>query len=105
MLKRDLKSAFPHIPVCTEDYYFLIFEWNGKYYIDIFLPFGLRTAPFIFNLFAEALHWILQGKYSWIPHHYLDDFIAFSPTGTYLNTAHGKFQSIYDQLGFLVADE
>ena len=79
MLKRDLKSAFRHIPVCTEDYCFLIFEWNRKYYIDLFLPFGLRTAPFIFNLFVEALHWILQRKYAWILHHYLDDFIAFSP--------------------------
>jgi hypothetical protein len=105
MLKRDLKSAFRHIPVCTEDYCFLIFEWNGKYYIDLFLPFGLRTAPFIFNLFAEALHWILQRKYSWILHHYLDDFIAFFPAGTSLSTAHGQFQSICDQLGFLVAND
>src|SRR5271156_6018275 len=60
LMKRDLKSAFRHIPVAVEDHWLLLFEWEGKFYIDAFLPFGLRTAPFIFNLFAEALDWILQ---------------------------------------------
>jgi hypothetical protein len=51
------------------------FQWNGKLYVDIFLPFGLRTSPFIFNLFSEGLHWILE----WLSNrqlvHYLDDFL------------------------------
>ena len=47
MVKRGLKSAFRYIPVCVDDHNFLVFEWNGKFYIDLFLPFGLRTAPFI----------------------------------------------------------
>jgi len=46
MLKRDLKSAFRHIPISPEDYWCLIFEWQGKYYTDLFLPFGLQTARF-----------------------------------------------------------
>jgi len=105
MMKRDLKSAFRHIPVCVDDHLFFIFEWNGKFYIDLFLPFGLRTAPFLFNLFAEALHWILQRKYSWILHHYLDDFIVFFPKGTTLNKAHTQFKSVCTQLGFLIAED
>lgn len=105
MVKRDLKSAFRHIPVCIDDHIFLVFEWNGKFYVDLFLPFGLRTAPFIFNLFAEALHWILQRKYSWILHHYLDDFISFFPAGTNPRTAGIQFQETCDQLGFLVAED
>jgi len=56
MLKRDLKSAFRHIPVSPLDQWLLLFEWNGKYYVDMSLPLGLRTAPRLFNLFAEALH-------------------------------------------------
>jgi len=38
----------------------MIFEQNDQFYVDIYLPFGLHTAPRIFNLFAEAIHWILQ---------------------------------------------
>ena len=60
LMKRDLKSAFRHIPVSACDHWLLIFEWKGKYYVDMFLPFGLRTSPRIFNLFSEAVHWILE---------------------------------------------
>ena len=45
MMKRDLKSAFRHIPIHPCDYWLLMFEWQGKFYVDMFLPFGLRTAP------------------------------------------------------------
>jgi len=39
------------------------------------LPFGLRSAPKIFNAVADALNWYLHQ--CGIPHvlHYLDDFI------------------------------
>jgi hypothetical protein len=40
----------------------------------------LRTAPFIFNLFAEGFHWILQSYLNWeFLAHYLDDFINVIP--------------------------
>ena len=38
--------------------------WQGKYYIDTCLPFGLRSAPYIFNRLATAIHWILQNNYN-----------------------------------------
>jgi len=44
MMKMDLKSTFRHIPVSSGNYWLLIFEWQGKYYVDMFLPFGLYTA-------------------------------------------------------------
>jgi hypothetical protein len=56
LMKRDLKSAFRHISVNPRNHWLLIFKWEGKFYVDMFLPFGLRTAPRIFNLFSEALH-------------------------------------------------
>jgi hypothetical protein len=105
MLKRDLKSAFRHIPICSEDHRLLAFEWNGEWYVDLFLPFGLRTAPFIFNLFAEAIHWIMENYHGWILHHYLDDFIAFFPPDTNLSPAGRQFEDICRQLGFQIAEE
>ena len=53
--------------------------WQGKYYIDTCLPFGLRSAPYIFRL-ATAIHWILQNNYNvQFILHYLDDFLTAGP--------------------------
>src|SRR5579859_4221235 len=75
--KRDLKDAFRKIPVSPLDHWLFLFEWNGILYIDLFLPFGLRTAPLLFNLFAEGLHWILDWICGRDLVHYLDDFLLF----------------------------
>ena len=77
MAKIDLKNAFRIIPVRPEDWNLLGICWRNEYYIDTCLPFGLRSAPFLFNQLATAIHWILQHKYQ-IRHllHYLDDFFT-----------------------------
>src|SRR5213075_373000 len=73
--KRDFKDAFRAIPLSPLDYWLFYFEWNGALYVDIFLPFGLRTSPFLFNLFAEGFHWIMEHVFSRSLIHYLDDFL------------------------------
>ena len=35
---------------------------NNSYYFDKVLPFGLRSAPYIFNQLSDALEWILLNK-------------------------------------------
>ena len=80
LIKRDFKKAFRHIPISPLDTPLLGFHWQNKYYAEQFLSFGLRTAPYIFNLFAETFHWILE---KWLENnslpavvvHYLDDFL------------------------------
>ena len=77
MSKIDLKNAFRLIPVHPNDWNLLGICWSNKFYIDTCLPFGLRSAPFIFNQLSVAIHWILQHTYS-VSHllHYLDDFFT-----------------------------
>lgn len=48
----------------------------------LILAFGLKTAPYIFNLFAEALHWIIQRHIPAALRHYLDDFPFIFPPGS-----------------------
>jgi hypothetical protein len=80
ILKRDIKDAFRNIPIAPHIQWLLGFEWKGIFYKETCLPFGLSTAPFIFNLFAEAFHWILQSWLQWnLLQHYLDDFITVIP--------------------------
>ena len=76
MAKVDLKSAFRMVPVRRNDWELLGMKWREAYFMDTCLPFGLRSAPYLFNQFAEALQWILQHNYGlqWLIH-YLDDYL------------------------------
>ena len=52
-------------------------KWQGHLYVDLTLPFGLRSAPFIFNSMVE---WILLNNHHLSDLlHYLDDFITVGP--------------------------
>ena len=56
LTKRDFESAFCHIPVSPIDPPLLGFQWEEAFYTERFLPFGLRTAPYLFNRFAKPFH-------------------------------------------------
>ena len=56
ILKHNLKDAFQNIPVAITNQRLLGFKWEKIIYTKCCLPFGLATSPFLFNLFAEALH-------------------------------------------------
>ena len=81
MSKLDIKSAFRNIPVHPSDWELLGMKWEGLYFFDMVLPFGLRSAPFIFDQFSSAIEWIIQHKLN-IPRviHILDDFFLATPT-------------------------
>ena len=78
-----LKNAFRLIPVRQQDWNLLGICWRGKYYIDTCLPFGLRSAPCIFNRLASAIRWILHNNHK-VEYllHYLDDFLTAGPPNT-----------------------
>src|SRR5436190_16670570 len=71
----------------------------------MFLPFGLRTAPRIFNLFAEALHWVFETLHEWNVTHYLDDFLFVFPPGTDLHPYSLQFDEILSSFGLSKAVE
>jgi hypothetical protein len=80
IMKRDIRDAFRIVPIAVPHRHLLGFSWRNTFYQECALPFGLRTAPVLFNLFAEALHWILLSRaYPGDLHHYLDDFISIFP--------------------------
>ena len=65
--------------MAPEDRYLLGFQWEGRTYVDIRLPFGLRSVPFIFSSIADALLWIMQKNGVMWGIHYLDDFLTITP--------------------------
>jgi hypothetical protein len=80
LAKTDIESAFRLVPIHPDDYELLGMCWEGKYYYDKVLPFGLRSAPSIFNQLSDALEWILLNKcnISFVCH-ILDDFLLIEP--------------------------
>jgi hypothetical protein len=105
LIKRDLQDAFRHIPIAPQDLWLLGFCWEGTYWVDCFLPFGLRTAPYIFDLFAKALHWILdtQATPEFETIHYLDDFLGVGPTSAAPEFSH-KFERTCNRLGLRIKE-
>ena len=75
MAKTDLKSAFHLIPIHPDDWHLLGIHWQSQYYVNIYLPFGLHSAPFLFNQLSDGLEWILKNNYG-IQYaiHILDNF-------------------------------
>ena len=60
MAKVDIKSAFRIVPIHPEDRWLLGMKWGGKLFIDTVLPFGLRSAPKLFNTLADAIEWVVR---------------------------------------------
>ena len=54
-------------------------QWEGSFYVDPMLPFGLRSAPKIFNAVADALNWYIIQLGIRNVLHYLDNFIVIGP--------------------------
>ena len=82
LAKIDIKSAYRVCPVHPDDRLLLGMSFQGKVYIDTALPFGMRSAPKIFNAVADALLWILKEHGVSALLHYLDDFITFGSPNT-----------------------
>ena len=102
--KIDIKHAFRLLPVRPEDWPLLVYFWDGKFYVDLKLPFGSRSSPSIFTSFADLVCWILNSNYTLVVIHYADDYLLF--TIACLKTAKehlGRFLEVFELLGIPVA--
>ncbi len=96
--KADLADAFRHCVVSTHDVGLLRFTFESQRFVDTRLPFGCRSSPFLFNLYAEAFYWILESN--GIPlSHYLDGFFGCSANPL---EALAAFNSLASHLGISV---
>ena len=102
MAKLDLKSAYRKVPVHHADSHFLGISWKGNEFLDRALPFGLRSAPIIFNAVADGLAWAMIC--SGIVHlaHYLDDFIFWAQDATSCRQILESAVSLAGRLGLPV---
>ena len=80
MAKFDVASAYRNVGIHPSDRPLLGMKWREHYFVDMALPFGLRSAPFIFTAIADMVEWILVHNYGVeFLRHYLDDFLTLGP--------------------------
>ena len=82
MAKIDVANAFRNVPVHPDDRHLLGMVWRDKSYFDKQVPFGLRSAPVLFNAYADALEWIVRANGCQNILHYLDDFLVVGRPAT-----------------------
>ena len=100
MAKTDLKSAFRLIPIHPDDWNLLGVYWNSRYYVDMYLPFGLRSAPYVFNQLSEALEWALKHNYGLQNViHILDDFFIAESSKVACLTSFCKLLKFFISVG------
>ena len=79
LAKVVIKHTFCLLPVHPADCHVLAMHWNNNIYIDTCLPFGLTSAPKLFNILVDLLLWIVGEKGVAPILHYLDDFLLLAP--------------------------
>ena len=52
MAKFDVQNAYRIVPVHM--------KWRGAFYVDMVLPFGVRSAPYIFTCIADLVEWVAK---------------------------------------------
>ena len=70
MFKADIKSAFRNIPIHPDDFCLFGVQFEGEFYVDRNLCFGLRTSCRIFEEVATFLQWVVVKRTSRDLSHY-----------------------------------
>ena len=104
--KLNIKHTFRLCPVRPQDQNLLGMQWQGKYYFDRVLPFGLHSAPSIFNCLAQTVEWKAKRWSTQAIHHYLDDILVMGivHTSEYSAALH-TLTAICQALGIPLSEE
>ena len=99
--KFDLKGAFWQIGIQPDDRYKTAFCLPNTQYQWTILPFGLKTAPSLFQkavtrIFHPILHSALL---------YIDDILLFSPIETSHKLLLQQFHELLDQYGIMLSEK
>ena len=92
MAKFDVASTYRNVAINLDDRPLLGMQKRGQYFMDLVLPFGLRSAPFMFTAIVDLGEWILVHNYDvTFLRHYLDDFLTLGPPS--LPVCHNNLQT------------
>ena len=108
MAKLDLENAFKHVYIHPEDWHLMGFSWPDKagrteFYFSKVLNFGLRSSPFLFDIFASALsEFMSMGGVTGKIVRYVDDFLIIAPSAPECQKSLDVMLNVCRDAGFSV---
>ena len=58
--KFDVQNVYHIVPVQTEYRQLLGMKWRATFYVNMVLPFGVKSAPYIFTCIADLVEWVAK---------------------------------------------
>lgn len=101
MTSIDLQDAYFSVPINKDFQKYLKFSWNNQLLQFVSLPFGLKSAPYVFTK-------ILKPVYAWFRHqnircsYYIDDSINMNGNSVLCQNNTITMVQTLEQLGFVV---
>ena len=106
LAKTDVQHAFRIAPIHFSDYELLGFSWEGQFYYDKCLAFGVSSSCQFFEQISSALEWIAIEKIGCKAMvHILDDFLFIENTYSDCLQSLRSFLHMCSDIGILIADE
>ena len=100
MAKIDIEAAYRCIPVCPDDWPLQGMRWEGNFFFDTVVQFGLASATAIFEYFSSATEYfakvLLLIRFL---EHYVDDFLLMAKTLETCTSQRDKFLAMLRKLG------
>jgi hypothetical protein len=79
LLKEDIWAAFRLMPIRLLDLPFMVFRCGNEHFLDTIMTFGMKSAPRIFNVFADVIMYILHKHGVERGKHFFDDHVFAFP--------------------------
>ncbi|KAK3088526.1 hypothetical protein FSP39_020182 [Pinctada imbricata] len=108
LFKFDLKGAYHHVMILEEHRKYLGFKWTSdghdQYFVFNVLPFGLKTAGYIFTKLMREVtkYWRSQGHKIIL---YLDDGLGGESSYTEAKSVSEYIHASLKEFGFLIAED
>ena len=98
LFKVDLERAFRNLRVDPYAYPLLGFKWNDVTYVDVGVPFGLKTGAAMFQMCTDAITLMLRKRKVWLIN-YLDDYIGVPPPPQLANNHFLALKNLLQYVG------
>ena len=97
LYKVDLKRAYRNLRSDPRDFSVLGLSWQGRQYVDVSVPFGLKTGASACQMVTDSISHLMKESGYWTCA-YLDDIVGVSPPSS-ANSAFLSLNNLITSLG------
>lgn len=103
--KIDLKRAYRQFAIDPFDYPLLGIKWDGEWFVDVRLPFGLKWAAAVCQRATEAIAFMAEKEFQAEVLPFIDDMSTGDASRRTAQVKYERLLALVDELGLQVAEE